>query len=76
LEQWSFSLDDHSRGAVGRFVIKLAMSALLAAYSKPDYVLATTAWIGLYAVLTSACALILKERFHEKYSIIGVKHCG
>jgi hypothetical protein len=63
LEQWSFRLDDHSRRTVGRFVLKLAMSALLAAYSKPDYVLAMTTWVGLYAVLTSAFALILKERF-------------
>jgi hypothetical protein len=63
LQQRSFHLDDQSRATIGRFIIKLTVSALLAAYGKADYVPAMAAWISIYAVLTSVVALILKERF-------------
>lgn len=56
-------LDEHSRHTIGRFIIKLVASALLASFGRLDYLPEMVTWISLYAVLTSAFALISQEKF-------------
>jgi len=58
-------LDQVSRQTVGRFILKLCISALIASYGKTGYA-GTSGWLGLYAIFAAVAALILGQQFPTK----------
>lgn len=62
----SVQLDRSSREAIGRFVVKFCVSVLLASWAVLENTIGIAGWLGLFAVLTAAYALMRGERFPQK----------
>ena len=57
------SLDQISRNTVGRFGVKLFVSAIISLVGKAVYINVLVKWLLLYAILTALIALMFKQRF-------------
>lgn len=62
----TIQLDKISRDTIGRFVLKLCISALIASMGDLGYILGTSWWLALYALVTAAIALLMRQRFPTK----------
>lgn len=57
------TLDQTSRDTLARFGRKVAVAALLAAFSKTGHVIAMAAWLSVFGVIIAATALLFRQRF-------------
>jgi len=58
-------MDQVSRQSVGRFVLKLCISVLIASHGKTGYA-GTSTWLGLYAAFAAMVAMLLGQRLPTK----------
>jgi hypothetical protein len=58
-------LDQVSRQTIGRFILKLCISVLIASHGKSGYA-GTSGWLGLYAAFAAVVAMMLGQRFPTK----------
>lgn len=59
----AIELDSVSRATVGRFVVKVNLSLLIALFSKSSLLLSASRCLQLYALLMAAIAVLTRQRY-------------